>query len=359
MTSLGLIGAGMIANIHADAIKRVGSKIVAVHDPRESRVEEFGMKHNCEVSDTVDSLLARDDIDGVVVAVPNDRHAELAIASLLAGKHVLLEKPMAMNLQQCDEILAARDESGNVLQMGFVCRYSPAALRAKKIIDNGEIGDVHHVQATVIRQRGIPGLGGWFTTKARSGGGCLIDVGVHLIDLVLHLTNKKSPARVIGNCTQSFTIETYSYEEMWSAPVEGGTFDVEDRVRALLTDECGTTFQFDVAWATHLPENTMKDGLIIEGSSGSLVVDLWGDELVHGYADKGNPKTEIVAIPLTDAWDDAFDAEHQAFAKAIANNQLGACAGSGEDGRRVQQVVEAIYESNSLGSEVYFDCHAG
>ena len=123
MTSLGLIGAGMIANIHADAIKRVGSKIVAVHDPRMSRAEEFGMKHNCEVLETVDSLLARDDIDGVIVAVPNNMHAELAIASLKAGKHVLLEKPMAMNLQQCDEIISARDKFGKVLQMGFVCRY--------------------------------------------------------------------------------------------------------------------------------------------------------------------------------------------------------------------------------------------
>ena len=352
MTNIGIIGAGMIANIHAEAANRIGSNIVAVHDPQNNRAEEFGEKHKCEVEDSVESLVSRDDIDGVVIAVPNDRHSELAIAALNAGKHVLLEKPMAMSLQQCDEILSARDASGNVLQMGFVCRYSPAALKAKELIDSGVIGEVLHVQATLLRQRGIPGLGGWFTTKARSGGGCLIDIGVHLIDLTMHLTSKKSPIRVQGKCIQAFTAETYSYEEMWSTPVEGGTFDVEDRVRALVTDASGTTFQFDVAWATHLPENTMKDGLLIEGTKGSLVVDLWSDEMILGFAEDGAPRKETISIELTDAWDDAFDGEHSAFANAIASNKLESNAGTGEDGRLVQQIVESVYCSNELRKEI-------
>jgi predicted dehydrogenase len=352
MTSIGIIGAGMIANVHAESANRVGTNIVAVHDPRIDRVKEFGVSHHCEVYSTVDSLLARNDIEGVVVAVPNDRHAPLAIEVLKAGKHVLLEKPMAMTLQECDEILQARNDSGKQLQMGFVCRYSPAAQKAKQIIDRGNIGEVHHVQATLLRQRGIPGLGGWFTTKSRSGGGCLIDIGVHLIDLVMYLTNKKAPERVLGKCNQTFTPETYDYEEMWSTPVEGGTFDVEDRVRALVTDASGTSFAFDVAWATHLPENSIRDGLLIEGSKGSLVVDLWSDELVFGHAKEGNPITETISVELTDAWNDAFDGEHLAFANAISNNQLDVGAGCGEDGRRVQQVVEAIYSSDNIGHEI-------
>ncbi len=352
MTKIAIIGAGMIANIHAESAKRVGTNIVAVYDPRAHRSKEFGEKYGCDIADSVETLLARDDIEGVVVAVPNDRHAELAIASLCAGKHVLLEKPMAMSLEQCDEILCARDASGKVLQMGFVCRFSPAAMKAKEIIDRGEMGDVLHVQATLLRQRGIPGLGGWFTTKSRSGGGCLIDIGVHLIDLVLHLTSKKSPVRVLGTCIQSFTAETYAYEEMWSTPVEGGTFDVEDRVRATVSDASGTTFQFDVAWATHLPEKAMKDGLLIEGTSGSLVVDLWEDELTRGFSDAGTPQSETIKIKLSDAWDDAFDGEHRAFANAIANNKLDRNAGTGEDGRIVQQIVGAVYSSNNLGKEI-------
>jgi predicted dehydrogenase len=151
---------------------------------------------------------------------------------------------------------------------------------------------------------------------------------------------------------QSFTTETYDYEEMWSTPVAGGTFDVEDRVQALLTDKSGTTFQFDVAWATNMPEATMNDGLIIEGKEGTLVVDLWADEIVCGYSEKGSPKTKTISIETTDAWDDAFAAEHLAFADAIDNGKLNVEAGTGEDGRLVQEIVDAIYASDMSGCEV-------
>ena len=352
MTSISMIGAGMIANVHAETAKRVGTDIVAVYDYCADSAIELAEKYGCVPEASLDALLERDDIDGVVIAVPNDQHAKLAIASLKAGKHVLLEKPMAMSLQQCDDILAARDASGKVLQMGFVCRYSPSAMKAKEMIEHGDLGEVHHVQATLLRQRGIPGLGGWFTTKERSGGGCLIDIGVHLIDVAMHITSKKSPSRVIGKCTQQFSEKTYAYDEMWSTQKEGGTFDVEDRVRALLTDESGTTFQFDVAWATHLPENTMKDGLLIEGTTGSLVVDLWENEMIRGYSENGSPKSERITIELKDAWDDAFDSEHKAFAHAIKTNQLEEGAGSGEDGRLIQSVVEAMYASDEMSREI-------
>jgi len=352
MTSIGMIGAGMIANVHAETAKRVGTDIVAVYDYYADRASELAEKHGCVLEASLDALLDRDDIDGVVIAVPNDQHAKLAIASLKAGKHVLLEKPMAMSLQQCDDIIAARDASGKVLQMGFVCRYSPSAMKAKEMIVQGDLGEVHHVQATLLRQRGIPGLGGWFTTKERSGGGCLIDIGVHLIDVAIHITSKKSPSRVSGKCTQQFSEKTYAYDEMWSTQKEGGTFDVEDRVRALLTDESGTTFQFDVAWATHLPENTMKDGLLIEGTKGALVVDLWKDEIEFGYSENGRPKTKSIAISVDDALNDAFDGEHRAFAHAIASGTLENGAGSGEDGRLVQRIVASMYASDNISQEV-------
>ncbi|MBC8200476.1 MAG: hypothetical protein H8E86_00405 [Planctomycetes bacterium] len=142
---------------------------------------------------------------------------------------------------------------------------------------------------------------------------------------------------------------------MWSTPVLDGTFDVEDRVRAMVTDTSGTTFQFDVSWATHLPDNAMKDGLLIEGTDGSLVVDLWSDEILRGYSEQGKPKTEEVKIALTDAWDEAFDGEHSAFANAIANGSLDQTAGTGEDGRLVQRIVEAIYASDNQLKEIILD----
>jgi len=352
MTSIGLLGAGMIANVHAQAAHAIGTNVVAVRDPRKEKTEEFSSTHNCEVEESVEALLARSDIEGIVIAVPNDQHASLAIQALQAGFHVLLEKPMAMSMTQCDEIISNRDSSGKVLQMGFVCRYSPAAMKAKELIESGKIGEVLHVQATLLRQRGIPGIGGWFTTKERSGGGCLIDIGVHLIDVAMHITSCYSPSRVSGSCSQAFTIDSYAYDEMWSTPKLDGTFDVEDRFSASIRDESGVTFQYDVSWASHLPENTMKDGLVIEGTEGALIVDLWTDELTRGFSQDGVPKDETISFDVTDAWDDAFQAEHRAFANAIRNGNLDVDAGSGEDGRVVQSVVEAIYASDSVGKEI-------
>jgi predicted dehydrogenase len=352
MTSIGILGTGMIANVHAEAAHAIGTNVVAVRDPRKEKTSEFSSKHDCEVEESAEALLSRTDIDGVVIAVPNDQHASLAIQALQAGHHVLLEKPMAMSLAQCEEIISTRDSSGKVLQMGFVCRYSPAAIKAKELIESGKIGEVLHVQATLLRQRGIPGIGGWFTTKDRSGGGCLIDIGVHLIDVAMHITSCTSPTRVSGTCNQAFTIDSYAYKEMWSTPKLDGTFDVEDRIRASIRDESGVTFRYDVSWATHLPENTMRDGLVIEGSEGALVIDLWTDELTRGFSENGAPKDETISFDVTEAWDDAFQSEHRAFANAIKNGELDGNAGSGEDGRLVQSVVEAIYASNAIGKEI-------
>ena len=139
---------------------------------------------------------------------------------------------------------------------------------------------------------------------------------------------------------------------MWSTPVPDGTFDVEDYVQATVHDKNGVSFQYNVSWATHLPENTVKDGLLIEGSDGALVVDLWSDEMTRGFAEEGSPKQEEISFHVTEAWDDAFQSEHRAFANAVNNGKLDVGAGSGEDGRIVQSVVEAIYASDSKGKEI-------
>ena len=342
----------MIGNVHAETAVRVGTPIACVYDSNEEKRSAFADKFGCDEELTVESLLSRDDIDGVVIAVPNFQHAPLAIQALKAGKHVLLEKPMALSIAECDEILAARDESGKVLQLGFVCRYSPAAMKAKAMIDDGALGNIVSIQATLLRQRGIPGLGGWFTTKELSGGGCLIDIGVHLLDLVMHMTSMNEPKRVIGQCSQAFTMANYAYDEMWSDPVENGTFDVEDRIRAFITFETGMVFDLNVSWATHIPEQTIADGLLIEGEHGVLIVDLWSDELIHAYSVDGKPHSETIKIELDDAWNDAFDGEHRAFAQSMEHGAIPEGAGTGEDGKRVQEIVEAIYASNDAQKEM-------
>ena len=119
MTSIGIIGAGMIANIHAESAARIGTNVLTVFDSRLERANEFAQKHVCEVEESFDAMLRRDDLDGVVIAVPNDKHAQFAIDALQAGKHVLLEKPMAMSTSECDEMIAACREHNVKLGVAF------------------------------------------------------------------------------------------------------------------------------------------------------------------------------------------------------------------------------------------------
>lgn len=352
MTDIGIIGAGMIANLHAEAASAVGSTVISVFDLREDAAASFGEKHGCAAAGSVQEMLETDKIQGIVIAVPNDIHADLAIAALKAGKDVLLEKPMAVSMQQCDEIIAAADNSDQVLQMGFVCRYAPAAMKARLLLQEGRIGIVQSLKATLIRHRGIPGLGGWFTTKARSGGGCLIDIGVHLIDLAIHMAKLTTPHSATGNCKQTFTMDNYTYDEMWSEPVKDGTFDVEDSVQATVEFAGGVTLHLDIAWATDLQDGQWKDGLIIEGDRGSMTVDLWGDSIELWETLDGIATQTTEPLTVDDAWVEAFQAEHAAFAAAIESRSLQECAGSPEDGRNVHSIVEAIYDANTTQKKV-------
>ena len=352
MTKIGLLGAGMIANIHAKAIVATNSEVTAVFDPRDSRRTEFSKKWNCDPCIEVGALLARDDIEAVVVATPNDQHASLAIAAMKAGKDVLLEKPMAMSLLQCDEIIQVQKETGQVLQLGFVCRYSRVAITVKRLVEEGKLGTILRSRATLLRQRGIPGIGGWFTTKEQSGGGCLIDIGVHLIDLLSHLTLANDPVRVLGNCSQTFSISTYGYDEMWSTPKKDGVFDVEDGVQATTTFANGVTNQIDVSWATHLPESCIRDGITIEGDKAAIWFDIWGDSIAFGESVDGKPVETKIEVEVNEAWDDAFEGEHIAFSDGIVNRAVSSGAGTGTDGRKVQTIIEAIYKSDAEQCEI-------
>ena len=168
MTNIGIFGAGMIANVHAETIEALGATVCAVCDSCEDKAVAFSESHGCDVAMSVDELLSREEIDGIVIAVPNDMHAHLAIASLDAGKDVLLEKPMAMSLQECDDIIAARNSSNNLLQLGFVCRYSPAAIKAKQLIDEGRIGGVYPCTCNSIATAGDT-RSGWVGLRINQG----------------------------------------------------------------------------------------------------------------------------------------------------------------------------------------------
>jgi predicted dehydrogenase len=354
MLRLGFIGSGAIAEMHAQAAQRAGSQVAGFFDIDSARARCLADRFGAKIAtDALDELL-RTACDAVVVAVPNHLHKDMAVAAIAAGKHVLLEKPMATNVSECDAIIAAARSTRAIVMLNFVSRSSPAALAARAFIDAGRLGQLYHLKASIYRRRGIPGLGRWFTTRSKSGGGVLIDLGVHVIDLALHLAGSPRVERVSGHCTSTFgrPLARYRYTEMWAGPPDlQGVFDVDDGAVALIRLAGGITLELNVTWAANLPDNTLPSGMTILGDRGGCHFDVWGTNFVMATEEDGHlvdvrPQLGSVA----DAWPSAWRRQHELFARAIAEGAQPQA--SMECGRAVQAIIDAIYRSSEAGREV-------
>jgi len=350
---LGIIGCGSIGNVHARNAAKAGIEIAGTWDVKVDRGKTLSDLHEgCVTHPSIDALLASD-VDAVAVAVPNNVHKECAIAAFDAGKHVLLEKPMALSVAECDEIIEARDRSGKVLQLGFVCRGLPTAHAAKTFIDAGRFGEIYHVKCSLYRRRGIPGLGGWFTTKSLSGGGPLIDIGVHVLDLAMHLTGSRDPERASGQVVSKFgtPIADYRYTNMWSGPPKlEGVFDVEDGAVALVRFGGGMTLELNVTWAANVPEGILPNGMTVMGSKAGCYFELFGDSVKIATEEEGQIVDVSPHFVTTEAHDDAWARQYAQFIGAVRDGV--APHATGEDGRCVQALIEAIYASSDAGREV-------
>ena len=352
--TLGIIGSGGIGTLHAEAASKAGWHIAAVCDVDSARVEALVQKHSGARAFTqVDDMLALPGAAAVVIAVPNALHKEIAIAAMRAGKDVLLEKPMAMSVAECDSILEERDRTKRILQLGFVCRCTPMADAARRLIQSQRLGNIYHAKASIYRRRGIPGLGRWFTTKSQSGGGVLIDLGVHLVDLVMHLTGYPQATRVSGSCTSRFgsPIDHYRFTSMWAGPVNAaGVFDVEDGACALIRFVNGMTLELNAAWAMNLPDGTLHDGIVLLGDRGGCAFDLWRNRVVFSSVQDDLLVDAKPQLPEGDLWMNGWVAQHRMFLESVTNRT--APQATGENGRAVQAILEAIYRSAAEEREV-------
>jgi predicted dehydrogenase len=351
---IGIIGAGTIAEHHATVARRCGLSVAGFADIVPERARRLAAKFEGAdgVGDAAE-LLARPGVDAAIIAVPNAAHKACAIQALQAGKDVFLEKPMALNTEECDQIMAAMEASRRLLQVGFVCRHAPTTAAARAFIEAGRLGRIYQAKAIQYRRRGIPGLGRWFTTRSLSGGGALIDLGVHLIDLVLHLTGHPRARAVSAACTSTFgsPIERYRYTSMWAGPPDPrGTFDVEDGVCGHVRFEGGLLLEVNITWAANLPEGVMKNGIVLLGDRGGLYFDVWGREVVLATEEQDRLVDVQPQLPEGDAWMAAWESQCRSFAEAV--ERRAAPAATAAHGRAVQAIIDAMYRSSSEGREV-------
>ncbi len=233
-------------------------EVVAVCDIIEERAQYLKNTYfpNAAVYTDYKELLKDESIDSVDICTPNYLHSIIAVAAFEAGKHVFCEKPDAINVEEAKRMKAAADKAGKTLMVMRNNRFVEASICAKKYIERGAMGEIYCGRCGWQRRRGIPGKGGWFTTKEQSGGGPLIDLGVHLIDLSIWLMGNPTPVAVSGNtyCKFADSDLSDSVNSDFGDKNAEGTFDVEDLAMGMIRFDNGAVLQIEFSWASNVKE---------------------------------------------------------------------------------------------------------
>ncbi|WP_273836233.1 Gfo/Idh/MocA family protein [Guptibacillus sedimenti] len=349
MLKVGVVGVGSISQYHIEPYQsNANVDLVAFCDVNEERLKEKGEKYNVDQLYTdYRELLQNGAIDAVSICTWNNSHAEIAVAALEAGKHVLVEKPLSITVEEAERVQEAAERTGKVVQVGFVRRHGDNAKLLKTFIDQGELGEIYYAKASCLRRLGNPG--GWFSDMTKSGGGPLIDLGVHMIDISWYLMGRPRPISVSGNTYNKLGnrshINNLSFYQ--AADYDPSLNDVEDLTNAMIRFENGASLIVDVSFTLQALKNEV---------SVKLFGDKGGAEIEPELAMVTEKNSTILNItPQIDSL--IFD-----FEKAFQNeiNHFVACCLDGteniapvSDGVEVMKMLNAVYESAKTGKEVY------
>ena len=266
---VGIIGCGGIANgKHLPSLKAINRvDLVAFCDLIEEKAikaaKEYGTP-DAKVYTDYQELLKDESIDVVHVLTPNRMHAQISIDALHAGKHVMCEKPMAKTAEDARRMVAAAKESGKKLTIGYQHRHKPETQYLKQVIDSGELGDIHYAKALAIRRRGTPNWG-VFLNEYEQGGGPLIDIGTHSLDLTLYLMNNYKPRMVVG--TSYKKCENAECGNPWGG-WDPKQHTMEDAAFGFIVMQDGATITLDATWALNTIEPIPEGSVQLDGQQG-------------------------------------------------------------------------------------------
>lgn len=342
-----IIGTGSISYSHTQSyLNNPDVELVGVFDYNYERAVEYAQKFQTTAYETLEQLFADSNIDAVSICTWNNSHAALSIQALQAHKHVLVEKPVALNTEQALQIQQACAQSDRVFQIGYVRRAALNTEVLKRFIDGGALGDVYYAKATALRRLGNPG--GWFADESRSGGGPLIDIGVHLLDVCWYLMGKPKPVKITGHKYNKLGnrshIEGLSFYK--AADYDASLNTVEDLANAVITFDNGASLMLDVSFTLHAEKDVIQIELF--GTNGGATLE----PSLQLYTEQHNTIVNItpqIDHPTFD-FGGAFQREIDLFVKSCLEG-LPSIAPI-EDGVMMMSMLDAIYESAKSGSEV-------
>ncbi|GAA0682898.1 Gfo/Idh/MocA family protein [Natronoarchaeum mannanilyticum] len=268
--TVGLVGLGTHGANHVKILEDLGHEVLGVDADTAAR-EAFQEQYDATTFESLEELYEQD-LDAVIISTPNKFHETAAIDALQADHDVLLEKPLAHNLESAENIADVANQTGNICMVGYHHRYRNICQVAKSYVEDGYLGEITHIDAQFVRRRGVPGRGTWYTSQEIAGGGALIDVGAHLLDLLLFWTDWPTITDVMATARSDFgQHDDYSYLHMWGEDDRGKMYDVEDSVTAFCEFDSGMTANIQVAWAANMESS---HSYRIQGTEAGMTVDI-------------------------------------------------------------------------------------
>ena len=355
---VGIIGCGGIGqNKHMPSLHKIPNvQIVAFCDLIEERAqmckEKFGTPDAFVCTDYKE-LLAIEDIEVVHVLTPNREHAQITVDALYAGKHVMCEKPMAKTAEGARQMVAAAKATGKKLAIGYQHRMKPQALYAKEYIESGALGEIYYANCYALRRRGTPNWGVFLDAEAQ-GGGPIIDIATHSLDLTLYLMNNYEPEMVVGK-----THKALEHPEAGNSWGDNGvsTTPLEEAACAFIRMKNGATIMLETSWALNNDEPIQEGSCVLCGSKAGI--SLKNNELRINKVELGRQVVTSVdcaagGVAFYDGADvSPADAEARAWIDAIVNDTEQIV--KPEQACVVSEILEAIYVSSETGKPVYFE----
>lgn len=345
--TIAVIGCGRISKTHFPVLAQIeGVKVKYACDLIEEKAQDAKNTYPELVENVITDYqiaLQDPDVEAVFVLTPNYAHYTVTMDALRAGKHVFCEKPVTVNYELTCQMAEEAHKQNRLLNIGVVNRYNLAVERLEEMNRNGAFGKIYHIYASFRRYRGIPGLGGDFTTKSQSGGGVLIDLGIHVFDKIFYILGGAKIQSVSANTYSEMAkdMKSYKYKSMWSEETKNldGTNDVDDFATGYVrTDKA--TISFNGAWAQNIGES--ESYVDILGDKGGA--RLYSSHFTYYNGDS------LEAVESQKYEESAFLREDRAFLEAV---------GTGEKTKSYidnilesMKVLEYIYRSADANSEI-------
>ncbi|MBQ1245573.1 MAG: Gfo/Idh/MocA family oxidoreductase [Clostridia bacterium] len=350
---VGFVGCGAIANgKHMPALAKLPNvQMVAFCDIVRERAEaskaRFGTP-DAKVYEDYRELLEDKSIDVVHVCTPNRSHSFITVDALDAGKHVMCEKPMAINTAEAQKMLDAAKRSGKKLTIGYQCRQTPEVQYLKKEALAGTFGDIYYAKASAVRRRGVP-TWGVFIDEYEQGGGPLIDIGTHSLDLTLWIMNNYKPKHCLGQTFHKLNGITEDQGNGW-ANWDPAKFTVEDSAFGFVVMENGATIYLESSWALNTLEERGGMTMICGTKAGG---DNYNGVRINGVRHNQQYTLTPKMTPAGAAFNDAIvtgapeDVEAAQWINAILEDK-DPCV-LPEEAFTITRILEGIYISAKTG----------